>query len=463
MYKRKKNNKKNKIDRTELFENIPVNKALAIMSAPTIVSQLINLIYNVIDTIYIGRVGNAYMTAAVSVGYVIFTLTIAFSNLMGIGGGTTFSRLLGKKENKKARAVCACSLYGSLLIAIIFSLIVAIFMNPILYAVGASENTIEYARQYVIFVVVLGNIPVIVGTVTAHLLRNAGYSKLAGIGLSGGGLLNIILDPLFMFKIFPTGMEVTGAAVATLAANSISCMFLLIVMHRKAVESFLSVDIRIIKNLNRKDIQEIISVGIPSALLPGLLDIANMALNSLMAEYGDFQVAATGIVLRAERLSTAINMGICQGILPIISYNFTSGNHKRMNNVIKKARNLGLIISACTILLYSIFTKQICSAFLSTTNLSVSGESETLLYAVTFLKIRCLGAPVQMLNFNTSYCMQAVGYGKGALVHAVVREIVFYIPIMIFFSYFFGEKGIVSAFPISEILGAVFALFLFNK
>ena len=450
------------LDKKDLFETIPVRKALMTMAVPTIASQLINLVYNVVDTIYIGRVGNPYMTAATTLGYVMFFFTIAFSNLLGVGGGSLLARLSGKGENERAKAVCSYSFYGAVLVALTYSVLIGIFMTPALNALGASKRTLDFARQYVFIVVVLGNLPVILSAVTAHLLRNAGYSRQASIGLGGGGLLNILLDPLFMFVLLPQGMEVAGAAIATLLSNLAACIYLVVTLFRLSAVAPLSMNLKQAGKLDKKEKKEIFSVGIPSALLPGLFDVANMILNSLMAVHGDFQLAALGIVLKAERLPTAVNMGICQGALPLIAYNYSSGNVKRMRDTVRISRIYGFIVTGCTILLYSLFAGGICRIFLKTTGTGVEGGLATITFAAFFLRIRCLASPFQMMNFNTSYCMQAVGYGSGALIHTVFREIICYIPMMFLLNSLFAEAGLVSAFPLSELAGAVFAMYLWH-
>lgn len=206
----------------ELFETMPVPKALATLAIPTIISQLITMIYNFADTFFIGRTDNPYKVAAASLAYVLFFILTALSNLFGVGGGSLISRLLGMRKGDEAKKVCSFSFYGTIIVSAIYSLVCLIFMEPILRAVGASDNTIGYASAYTLWVIVVGGIPSTLCMTMAHLLRSEGYAKQAGFGLGMGGLLNIVLDPLFMFVIMPAGYEVTGAAVATLLSNLIA-------------------------------------------------------------------------------------------------------------------------------------------------------------------------------------------------------------------------------------------------
>ena len=198
----------NTISKDELFSKAPVLQALAAMAVPTIISQLINLIYNMVDAFFIGRTGNSYMMAATTITLTMVMLNVAFSNLFGVGGGSLVARLMGRKEHGSARKVSAFSAYGAMLLAITYSILVGLFLNPVLRLLGASDATIGFARQYALIVIVLGSLPSILSLTLAHLLRNAGHSVKASMGLSMGGVLNMVLDPLFMFVILPRGQEV---------------------------------------------------------------------------------------------------------------------------------------------------------------------------------------------------------------------------------------------------------------
>ena len=447
----------------ELFETMPVRKAIATMAIPTIISQLINLVYNIVDTFFIGRTGNTDMIAAVTVSYTLFMLTIAFSNLFGVGGGSLMARLAGKGENERAKNVSAYSFYGAIIISIVYSLIIYIFMNPLLTLLGASIDTIGYAKQYVNNVVVFGNLPIILSATMAHLIRNAGYSKQASYGLSLGGILNIALDPLFMFVILPSGMEVFGAAVATLISNIVSCLFLLFIYHKISNSTSLSMSFTKAKGITKEEKNELYSVGIPSALLNALFDVANMFLNSNMAKYGSSAVAALGIVMKVERLPNAMNVGVCQGMMPIVAYNYTSGNKKRMNDVIKNATYIGLTICFICIVLLEVFAKPITGVFVNVNSSSAKGAIETLTLASLFLRIRCLASPLQFMNYRSSFCMQAMGDGKDTLIHSFMRQLIFYVPAMYILDAIFGINGLVCSLIVGEGLGMILAVVLLNR
>lgn len=454
---------KNIVSKQALFETVPVPKALMTMALPTVISQLINLVYNMVDAIFIGMTGDPYKTAAATLAFTIFMMTVSLANLFGIGGGSLMARLIGKGENDKAKAVCAFSFYGAIVISLLYSLIIGLFLEPILWFLGASEQTLTFAKQYIWLVVIVGNFPNILANVIAHLLRNTGYSRQASFGLSLGGILNIALDPLFMFVLLPSGMEVVGAALATLIANVVSCVYLLIVQARLTGKAPVSMRPHDMRMLEKAELKAIFAVGVPSAILTALADVANMVLNFLMAAHGDLELAAVGIVIKASRLPNAINIGICQGMLPIVAYNYSSGNHKRMDDVIRASRISGLVIAAVTLVLYEIFALPICKVFLVTKQENAAEALATVTMAATFLRLRSIASIPQFLNYNTSFCMQAMGNGTGTLLHACMRELVFYVPFMYLFDSLFGTNALAGAQIAGELCGAVFALVYFTQ
>ena len=450
-----------KTDKKTLFESMPVPQAVATMAIPTIISQLINLIYNMADAFFIGRTGNSYMMAATSLTLTLTMLNVAFSNLFGVGGGSLVARLMGAGKDDRARAVGAYSVFGSLLLAAVYSILIGLFLDPVLFFLGASEATIGFARQYASLVIVLGSLPAILSHALAHLLRNTGFSSQASMGLSGGGLLNIALDPLFMFVLLPPGYEVVGAAAATLLSNVLACAYLFFAYHKASRTSPLSLDFSLVRNVERESKKSLFAVGIPSALLTGLFDLANICVNIIASSHSDLVLAGMGIVMKVERLPNAINVGLSQGMLPIVAYNYSSGNHDRMKKTIRFTRICGLSVATVSILLLELFARPVTHVFLSTRSAQDAAAAiATIGFATHFLRIRAVASPVQFLNYSCSFTMQAMGFGKATLLHAFVRELVFYIPLMFLLDRLFGETGLACALPAGEGLGAVFAMLL---
>ncbi|MBR2824101.1 MAG: polysaccharide biosynthesis C-terminal domain-containing protein [Clostridia bacterium] len=448
-------------DKQELFERMPIPRALATMAVPTVISQVINLIYNMVDAFYIGRTGNSYMVAATSLTLTLVMLNTALSNIYGVGGGSLVARLLGARREDEAKKASSFTLYAAGATALCYSMLLGIFLKPILNFLGASTETLVYASQYTMLVLVAGSFPTMLSAVAAHVLRNAGYADRASLGLSIGGVLNIAFDPLFMFVLLPKGSEVIGAAVATLLSNAISCIYLLATYRKAAKTAPLSLRVKDARSISPASRKQLFSVGIPSGVLTGLFDLANVSVNMLASAHSDFVLAGMGITMKVERIPTAINLGICQGMMPIISYNYASGNKDRMAEVIRTARIWGLCIAGAAILFFQMLARPVTGLFMDTS----TGEAAvaTVGFATMFMKIRCLASPAQFLNYHSSYCMQAMGKGKATIIHSCVRELIFYIPFMIILDRLFGETGLAAALPVGETCGAIFALWMLKR
>ena len=443
-----------KNSKKEIFETRPVPSALATMAIPTIMSQLIALIYNVADTWFIGQTDNPYMVAASSLVATVFLMTVAVSNLFGVGGGSLVVRLLGSGDEEEARKVASLSLVMSAACALAFSAFCLIFMNPLLHALGASENTIHYARQYLFFVVIIGCLPTVLSSTMSAMLRNIGYSKEAAFGLSFGGIMNVILDPIFMFVIMPDGYEVMGAAVATMLSNMMSFAYY-VYMYRKVKQETILIIPRKIERIQKRSMQSIFNVGLPAAFSILLYDLTNIVINKLSSGHGDLELAAMGIVLKVERLPLNIGVGICLGMVPLIAYNYAAKNYTRMHAFFKTARLAGLAVSVVCVIFYRIFAPYIVNAFIS--------EAETVRFGIEFLQARCFATPMMFLSFHMIHLMNALGRGKISLSLAVIRQIILNIPILFILNAMFGMTGIIWTQTIADFLNVIASYVIYGK
>ena len=445
---------KQKSESTEIFETLPIPKALKAMAVPTVISQIIVLIYNLADTFYVGQTNNPYMVAATSLILPVFNITLSLASLTGVGGGSLISRLLGENRHDEAKKVSSFSIYLSIAVTAIFSLSMAVFMEPILKLLGAGENTYLFAKQYALCVIVFGGIPTVLSNVLSNLLRSVGMSKQAGIGITTGGLINIALDPLFMFVILPKGYEILGVGIATCLSNCIACIYFLGVIYKIRKNSVVSLSIKL-GFPDRKSVSSLFNVGIPSALATLLFDLDYIVIDKLMVAYGDISLAAIGIVLKAERLPLNVGIGICQGMLPIVAYNYSSKNYKRMNDTIKYSRNVGLITAAVSIVFYEILARYIIRLFIA--------ESQTVLLATDFLRIRILATPLMFLSFFTVHIFQAFGKGNKALFLGVMRWVAFNIPMLFILNSIIGMYGIVWSQITADILTVALSVYVYKK
>lgn len=425
--------------KSEIFEKMPVGKAVAVLAVPTILGQLVTMIYNLADTYFIGLTANPHMVAAASLAFPAFLLLTALSNLFGIGGGSLISRLLGAKSFDDTKKASAFSFYGCLIVTAVYSALVLLLMRPLLTLLGASEATYDFAYQYLFWTTVVGGIPTTISVLIGNLLRSEGRVALASVGMAMGGIINIILDPIF---IFPLGMGIEGAAIATMIANVCSMIYFLVVyfvIRKKSVISFSPRNF----TLKRSISGSIISVGIPSFVSLMLVCVSNGFMMNLASDYNDIAVAAIGIVKKIDTIPLNVGLGLSQGVLPLIAYNFSAKNYKRMDRVNLVARTTAITFSLFCIVMFQLFTSPIVSFFMS-------GSPETVELASKMLRILCLATPFMLTNLLMNSSFQAMGKGKESLLLSSCRQGLLFIPCLFVMRAIADLNGIVWTQFISD-------------
>ena len=435
-----------------LFETMKPSKALAVMALPTIISQMIILLYNLADTWFIGKTGNPYMIGASSLALTIYLAVTALANVFGVGGGTLMVRLTGEKNTDDARKVASYSVSMAFISALVFSVLILIFMEPVLRLLGASDNTLVYAKQYVLTTTVLGGIPTILSMCMPQLLRNAGYSKEAGFGVGLGSLLNVALDPLFMFVILPEGKEVLGAGIATMLSNFCSMFYFIIMFRKLRNKTVLTIPHRIEK-INKEQRKSLYSVGIPAAVAIFLFDLVTIVINRLSASYGDIPLASMGIVLKLERIPINTGLGVCLGMVPLVAYNFGSGNHKRMKRFLALASIATIAFSCVCVLCFELFSEPILSTFIS--------DQETISRGAEFLRGRCLSLPFMMVGYLIVNYMNAINKGPVSFLLSIIRHLVLIIPIMLLMNHLWNLDGLIWSQLVADVINSVIAVFLY--
>ena len=288
----------------------------------------------------------------------------------------------------------------------------------------------------------------------ANLLRSVGESGKAGFGIAMGGVLNILLDPLFMFVLFPKGYEVLGVGVATLISNCCACAFFIVTILRQKTETVLR--FRLPNGLPKSEnVRSVFTVGIPSSIATLLFDIDYIVIDKLMSGYGDIALAAVGIVLKVERLPLNVGIGICQGMMPLVAYNYSSGDRKRMFRIIRFSLITGLIVGALSVTMYEILAGGIIRLFIA--------DPETVRLGTDFLRIRCLATPLMFMSFFTVYTFQGFGRGERSLFLGIMRWAVFNIPMLFILNHFIGMYGIVWSQVTADILTVTLSAFVYFR
>lgn len=380
-----------------LFAEMPVPRAVTTLAIPTIISQVVTMIYNLADTFFIGQIGDPGMVAAVSLVSPWFNLLTALGNLFGLGGSSLISRMLGAKDHQDVKFVAPFSIWGGAAATLVFSLGTYLFRRPLLEFLGASQAAYGYAQDYLFWVVVLGGIPTMVSLALGHLLRSEGHARPASAGMMFGGILNVVLDPVLIFLFH---LDVAGAAIATALSNAASVVFFVVVYLRLGDKTSVSLHP---KYFTFRFVRSIFSVGLASALATALGNASNMMMVHLASSYGDIPVAAYGIVKRIDQFPLNVSMGLCQGFMPLVGYNFASKDYRRMRKVSTFSWKAALVLSACFVACFAVFAPQILHLFIP--------EAETSTLGASFLRIACLAVPLTSVNFLISYTLQAMGKG----------------------------------------------------
>lgn len=430
----------------QIFEELPVGRSLTELALPAIAGQLIVLIYNMADTFFVGRVNDPLMMSATALTFPVFALTIPLSIIAGTGGGSLVSRLLGKRDEAEARRVGSLSIYISLIFGVLYSLLIFIFMDPLLVLLGAGDEVFLFTKQYMSCVVVLGGAPNVLAIALSNLLRSVGHSKEAGLGVSAGGILNIILDPLLMFVILPRGNEVLGAGLATAISNIFTAVYFIITVLRLKGAVPLSFDLR--EGLpSRVHIFEIFSVGVPSALTTLLFDLNNIVMNRLMSNYGDIAIAAIGMTIKIERLSLNICVGLCLGMSPLVAYNYAAGNYERMTEYVRCTRRRGVAVSLISIALYEIFAEPFIQFFIK--------DPATVLLGAAFLRRRAVASVFMFLSFYMVHFFQGIGSGRHTFWLSVIRYVFLCLPALFILEKLLGMYGLAWAQAAGDVVNTV--------
>lgn len=437
-----------------IFEKMPVPRALFTMIVPTVLSQLIVLIYSMADTYFIGKTNNPNMVAAVSLLLPIYNLTIPLANLTGVGGGTLISRLIAKNEHKEAKKVCNASFYICLSISLLYSLIFLLFYNGILYGLGATKETFLYAKNYAFFVIILGAVPISLSSTMANLIRSCGFSKEAGFGIILGGVINIILDPIFMFIVFGKGHEVEGAAFATLLSNIIAVLYFFYVSYRIKDKSSISYNLKI-GFPKKENMKMLFTIGIPGSITPLCYDLDYIVLDKLMSSYGSVALAALGIVLKIEKLPLNTGVGICQAMNPMVAYNSSARNFKRTESIIRLSLLTGIVVSLLSLILYQTFTPQIMKFFIN--------DIDTINIGTTFLKFRSLATTFMFISFFFSYLFQAFGEGLYSICLGFFRWCMLNIPLLFILNYILGMNGLVMAQFVADSMMSIISIIVYLR
>ncbi len=444
-----------KTQKEKLFEDYPIKKAVAALAVPTILSSLVMVLYNLADTFFVGILNDPVENAAVALAGPLLLAFNAVNNLFGVGSSSLMSRTLGKKDYKTVGKASAFGFYGALFFGVLFSILCTVFRNPLLQMLGADATTINATNGYINWTVSLGAAPAILNVVMAYLVRSEGAAMHASVGTMSGCFLNILLDPVF---ILPWGLNMgaEGAGCATFISNCAACVYFFVVLavKNKKKETFISLSPKKF-TLERNVVSNVFIVGIPASI-QNLLNVTGMTiLNNFTASYGADAIAAMGISQKVNTVPMNIAMGLSQGIMPLVSYNYASGNSKRMKDTIKFAMKTALIFLVIVAALFFIGSENVVGMFI--------GDASVIAYGSRFLRGFCLGLPFLAVDFMAVGVFQAVGMGKEALLFAILRKVALEIPALFILNWLMPLYGLAYAQFTAEVILAIAAVLVLKR
>ncbi len=432
----------------ELFESASVPKAYMKLALPVVMSMMVSLVYNMVDTYFIALTGKQELVAGVSLAAPIFTLMIAFGDIFGLGGSSVISRLFGEKREEEAKRASAFCLWAAIGFGIFVTVVLLVFRTPILKLLGTDASTFQYAGEYYTWIAV-GAASIILGLVPSNILRTEGLATQAMAGSILGSIVNIILDPVFIFGL---GQGAAGAAMATVIGNVIADVYYIYVMQKKAKR--LSVSLKEIK-IPGTMIRDILVIGIPASITNLMQSIMIMITNHYLIAYGTDKVAAMGIALKANMISAFILVGFAFGGQPLVGYNYGAKNKKRLKEILRFAYLFEAGLALVFTILISVFAPAIIKIFMNQSDIITNGAM--------MLRFQQLGMVFMAVTLVSTCVCQSVGSAAGAFVLSISRQGVLYAILLIVLNRIFGYTGIIATQACADVLTALIALAIIRK
>ena len=436
------------LKKARIFEDAPIPKVVMTMSIPTILSSLVMVLYNLADTYFVGMLDNPIQNSAVTLAAPVLLAFNAVNNLFGVGSSSMMSRALGGKDLDTVRRSSAFGFYCALLCAILFSAGFTALRVPVLALLGADADTARATGEYLFWTVTCGAAPAILNVVMAYLVRAEGATLHASIGSMSGCALNIVLDPIF---ILPWGLDMgaAGAGLATFLSNCAACLYFFILLAFRRGRTCVCLRPAMARP-RREIVKGVFGVGVPAAI-QNLLNVTGMTvLNNFTAPAGPDAIAAMGISYKISMIPMYIAMGLSQGLMPLVSYNYGSGNYRRMKKAILFAEKVALCFMVAVTAGYFFGADALVRLFMK--------NEAVVAYGSVFLRCMCLAQPFLCLDFLAVGVFQACGMGSKALLFAVLRKIVLEIPALFIWNMVWPLYGLACAQATAEVVLATAAV-----
>ncbi len=420
---------KTEVSRTTIFEDMPVYKAILTLAIPNVINQMANVVYNLADTFFIGRLNDRSMVAALTITAPVMLLITALSNLFCVGSCTLIAAALGSKNKKKAEDLATLAPILALAAGLIVTLVMLIFPEAIARYSGATDTSLVYTKQYQFWVMGMNAIPMLMSTTIGAGLRGRGYSKYEMYGITLGNILNVILDPIFIFTF---GMGVSGAGAATCLSTVISLLFFFVIASRMQKKEHLYTPLNEFK-LDLAYAGQIVATGFPAFLHNVLTSVTNTLQMNLVKNYSDAAVASIGIARKIEHVFGQIVIGISQGVIPLLSYNYAANKYGRFKEIIKKTIIICAMCGALSVLVIFPIPETFIRLFIN--------DQETIDVGIAVVRIFCFMPLTIVPQICIRTSLQSMGEKKLASLYSIFRQILFYAPMLLILNHFFGLNG----------------------
>lgn len=443
---------KKESDKTLLFESMPVPKAVAKLALPTVIGSLVVILYSLADTFFVGMLNDTVQTGAVTLAAPVLLAFNAVNNLFGVGSSSMMSRALGVKDLETVKKSSAfgfwCALAGGLLI----SLLCLCFFAPLLDLLGADNITRDATRNYMLWAVICGAVPSILNVVMSNLVRAEGGAMHAGIGMMSGCLLNILLDPFFILPGF-LNMGAAGAGLATLISNCCACLYYFVLLYVRRGKTSVCIDPRYF-TLEKRVVKGVCAVGVPAAI-QNLLNVTGMTVLNNFAAANTAAVSAIGIAHKLTMIPMYIAMGTSQGVMPLVGYNYASGNGRRMKDAILFTAKITGVFMLAMMVLYILLAGPMIGAFMQ--------DAEVIRFGTGYIVGMSVAQPLLGMDFLAVGVFQACGMGRRSLLFAVLRKVVLEIPALIVLNAIWPLTGLGWAQAFAEAVLAVAAVLMLKR
>lgn len=431
-----------------LLRDEKVSKAILKLSIPMVMGMMIQVLYNLVDTYFIGMLNDANQLAAANISLPVFMMLMAIAGIIGSGSSSYISRCLGNKDYEEANKTISIAT-GILIIMSIIVMIAGIFMSPnIAKGLGANDATFNYTYKY-IFIMFIGAIPVMCSYALGQLLRSEGNIMQSVIGLTLGTVINIVLDPVFIFGL---KMEITGAAIATIIGQISTLLYFMYAFLKG--KTTLKINLKKFK-YDKNIFKEIFTIGVPASLNQMLMGVATVIVNNIAVGYGTLTVAGMGVAMKIMTIGTFVFMGFSAGCQPLVGYNYGCNNIPRVKEIIKKGIIITSMIGLILALIFGVFANSLIGLFTSEPEVINKG---TIILRALIISLPFVGG--QMISTTSA---QSMGKVVVAFILSISRQGLLYMPLLIILNKVFGFSGFIYAQPITDMIMLTFSSVLLFK